>query len=147
MEHTYNVDLEIPLSGEAHTLVSAIIPQNVEIVRISIQGSDLPYASFVRMLVTVEGEIVYMGSLRRKTTSIDIDDKQVVGTHRILMVMASLDSSTPDVVRETLGEWEGTINMEVFGNHKEPTATTVGIAASDSDKMTKFTNEFTEKWA
>ena len=63
------------------------------------------------------------------------------------MVMASLDSSTPDVVRETLGEWDGTINMEVFGNHKEPTATTVGTAAPDMDKITEFSNEFTEKWA
>ena len=145
MDNKYRVELAIPLSGEAHTLASVIIPEEVEIVQISVKGSDLPYASFVRMIVTVEGEIVYMGSLRRKDIHIEVEDNQQVGGHRVLMVLASVETETPDHVKDTLGIWGGEVDMELEGKYR--LSAPVGAPAPELDNQSEFREEFAERWA
>lgn len=145
MDNKYRVELAVPLSGDAHTLASVIIPEEVEIVQISVKGSDLPYASFVRMVVTVEGEIVYMGSLRRKEINIEVEDKQQISSHRVLMVLASVETETPDHVKDVLGIWGGEINMELEGKYRQ--SAPVGAPAPDMDNQSEFSEEFTERWA
>ena len=91
------------------------------------------------------GEIVYMGSLRRKDIHIEVEDNQQVGGHRVLMVLASVETETPDHVKDTLGIWGGEVDMELEGKYRQ--SAPVGAPAPELDNQSEFSEEFAERWA
>jgi len=140
---------DVPCVAETQTMGTIMVPRHVSLDRIIIEPRDNPHLGDFRLLITVDGSLVYSGETPRGRYTVDIDDIQSKDGPRQIMVVI-LPAEVPVSIRSYLRNEN--VRVTVIGKYHESTPTievvTEPPAIVDHDWLVPdFTDEFMERWS
>jgi len=105
---------EIPCVAEIQTMGTIMVPSSVSIDRIIIEPRDNPHLGDFRLIVTVDGALVYSGETPRGRYTVDVEDSQTKDAPRqIIVVVIPMD--VPTAIRSYLKA--ETVQITAVGTH------------------------------
>jgi hypothetical protein len=144
---------EIPCVSEIQTMATVMVPSRVSIDRIIIEPRDNPHLGEFRLIVTVDGNLVYSDETPRGRYTVDVEDLQVRENPRqIIAVVVPVD--VPTGIRSYLRN--ESVQITVVGTHRDDPVADRGPAESRSMELATiqidhlnpdFTPEFIDDWA
>jgi len=128
--------IDLPCVAEIQTMGTCIVPPNVAIDRIIIEPRDNPHLGHYRLIMTIDGSLVYSDETPRGRYSIDVDDAQSRGeTRNIIAVVVPHDIPPP--VRSYLQN--ESIQITIIGRHEGGSSSDDGeiaVVVVDTDCLT-----------
>ena len=128
--------IDLPCVAEIQTMGTCIVPPNVAIDRIIIEPRDNPHLGHYRLIMTIDGSLVYSDETPRGRYSIDVDDAQRRGeTRNIIAVVVPHDIPPP--VRSYLQN--ESIQITIIGRHEGGSSSDDGeiaVVVVDTDCLT-----------
>ena len=128
--------IDLPCVAEIQTMGTCIVPPNVAIDRIIIEPRDNPHLGHYRLIMTIDGSLVYSDETPRGRYSIDVDDAQSRGeTRNIIAVVVPHDIPPP--VRSYLQN--ESIQITIIGRHEGGSPSDDGeiaVVVVDTDCLT-----------
>jgi hypothetical protein len=145
---------EIPCVSEIQTMGTVMVPSRVSIDRIIIEPRDNPHLGEFRLIVTVDGNLVYSDETPRGRYTVDVEDLQVRENPRqIIAVVVPVD--VPSGIRSYLRN--ESVQITVVGTHRDDPVADPGpadsvrsmeLATIQIDHLNPdFTQEFIDDWA
>lgn len=140
---------DVPCVAETQTMGTIMVPRHVSLDRIIIEPRDNPHLGDFRLLITVDGSLVFSGETPRGRYTVDIDDVQTNDGPRQIMVII-LPAEVPVSIRSYLRN--ESIGITVIGRYSDSHSTSeivteMPVIVEHDWLLAEFPAEFTEHWA
>jgi|TARA_A200000159_G_scaffold156019_1_gene170469 DNA polymerase elongation subunit (family B) len=131
----YIETIDLPCVAEIQTMGTCLVPPNVAIDRIIIEPRDNPHLGHYRLIMTIDGSLLYSDETPRGRYSIDVDDVQSRGESRNIIAVV-VPHDIPSAVRAYLQN--ESIQITIIGRHegKSSEEGEIAIVVVDTDCLT-----------
>lgn len=145
--------IDLACVAEIQTMGTCMIPPNVEIDRIIIEPRDNPHLGDFRLVMTVDGTLVYSDETPRGRFSIDVDDRRTASNTRQIIAVV-IPQEIPSAIRSYLRN--ESLQITVIGRHRDDHSPEgnpsdsgiVELATIQVDHLNPdFTPDFIDEWA
>ena len=150
----YIETIDLPCVAEIQTMGCVMIPSNVVIDRIIIEPRDNPHLGHYRLIITIDGNLIYSDETPVGRYSIDVEDRTADqnGPRQLIAVIVPQD--IPPAVRSYLHNEN--LQITVIGSHRSGTSDEEGntvfspqveIATIHFDELDdSFDSDWTRLW-
>ena len=150
----YIETIDLPCVAEIQTMGCVMIPSNVVIDRIIIEPRDNPHLGHYRLIITIDGNLIYSDETPVGRYSIDVEDRTADqnGPRQLIAVIVPQD--IPPAVRSYLHNEN--LQITVIGSHRSGTSDEDGntvfspqveIATIHFDELDdSFDSDWTRRW-
>ena len=152
--------IDLPCVAEIQTMGTCLVPPNVSIDRIIIEPRDNPHLGHYRLLITIDGALVYSDETPRGRYSIDVDDSQSRSSVRNLIAVV-VPHDIPSAVRSYLQN--ESIQITIIGSYEDQLTTNETIPKLELEveeasiqldwecdanpELCKWDDDFANEWA
>lgn len=145
----YIETIDLPCVAEIQTMGCVMIPSNVVIDRIIIEPRDNPHLGHYRLIITVDGNLVYSDETPNGRYSIDVEDRTAHGDGPRQLIAVVVPQDIPPAIRSYLRNEN--LQITVIGSHASDLDDEVGlhmeIATIHFDELEdSFDSDWTRRW-
>jgi hypothetical protein len=143
---------EIPCVAEIQTMGTVMVPSRVNLERIIIEPRDHPHLGDFRLIITVDGNLVYSDETPRGRFTVDIEDRASGSSPRQIIAVV-IPMSVPVPIRSYLTH--ETVQITVVGTHEDvddrsavTSSTAIELATVELDYLTgDYPDDFIDRWS
>lgn len=140
--------IDLPCVAEIQTMGCCMIPPNVVVDRIIIEPRDNPHLGHYRLIMTIDGNLVYSDETPVGRFSIDVEDRgSRTAARQIIAVVIPQD--IPPAVRSYLRNEN--LQITVIGHHEsiegEDISIVIDSTCLEDPESCSFPSSFLDEWA
>ena len=148
----YIENFEIPCVCEIQTMGFCTVPKHVRLDRLIIEPRQSPHLGDFKLVITIDGSLIFSDTTPVSRYTIDIDDLQTQNQERKIIAVV-----VPTDIQSSLKHYlqNETVAITVLGDHTDESRkamqddtgdVVVDEECLDSPESCEFPNDFSQEW-